>query len=67
MWETGERVLRREVRNDGWAWMQARVRVVRDEPDLLATYLAEGTPFEFPPGPEAHPGPAGAPGRGTAC
>ncbi len=48
-------IVRREVRNDGWAWMQAPVSVVRDEPGLLATYLAEGTPFTFPPGPEVHP------------
>ena len=31
------------------------MRVVRDEPELLATYLAEGTPFEFPPGPDGAP------------
>ena len=55
MWEPGETILRREVRNGGWAWMQTRVRVVRDTPNLLVTYLAEGTPFEFPPGPETHP------------
>jgi hypothetical protein len=55
MWSEGEMILRREVRNDGWAWLQTEVRVVRDSPDLLATYIAEGTPFEFPPGPEAHP------------
>jgi uncharacterized protein DUF402 len=55
MWSEGDLVLRREVRNNGWAWMQTRVRVVRDDPGLLVTYLAEGTPFEFPPGPEVHP------------
>jgi hypothetical protein len=55
MWSEGEMILRREVRNDGRAWAQNQVRVVRDEPDLLATYIAEGTPFEFPPGPETHP------------
>jgi hypothetical protein len=55
MWQAGETILRREVRNDGWAWMQTRVRVVRDDPGLLATYIAAGTPFEFPPGPELHP------------
>jgi hypothetical protein len=55
VWQAGETILRREVRNDGWSWLQTRVRVVRDEPKLLATYLAEGTPFEFPAGPEAHP------------
>jgi hypothetical protein len=55
MWSEGDVILRREVRNDGWAWAQMRVRVVRDEPGLLVTYLAEGTSFEFPPGPEVHP------------
>ena len=55
MWSEGDLILRREVRNNGWAWMQTRVRVVRDEPGLLVTYLAEGTPFEFPPGPDVHP------------
>ena len=55
MWSEGEVILRREVRNDGWAWVTMPVVVVRDEPDLLATYIAEGTPFTFPPGPETHP------------
>ena len=55
MWQAGDTILRREVRNDGWAWLRTRVLVVRDSPDLLATYLAEGTPLEFPPGPETHP------------
>src|SRR3954467_12636421 len=47
--------MRREVRNDGWAWCQIPVVVVCDEPDLLATYIPTGAPFTFPPGPEAHP------------
>jgi len=55
MWSSGEVVLRREVRNDGFVWAQFPVVVVRDEPGLLATYVGSGTPFEFPPGPEAHP------------
>jgi hypothetical protein len=55
MWSEGDTILRREVRNDGWPWMQTRVLVVRDTPELLVTYLAEGTLFEFPPGPEKHP------------
>jgi Protein of unknown function (DUF402) len=50
MWSPGETVLRREVLNDGRAWLLAQVVVVRDEPDLLATFLPEGTPFEFPEG-----------------
>ena len=55
MWSEGETILRREVRNDGWAWMQVPVLVVRDEPELLATYIPEGAQFTFPPGPEVHP------------
>jgi hypothetical protein len=55
MWSEGEVILRREVRNDGWAWMTCPVVVVRDEPGLLATYMPEGTPFTFPPGPVLHP------------
>jgi hypothetical protein len=55
VWSEGDLILRREVRNDGRAWLQNEVRVVRDEPELLATYLAEGTAFEFPPYPDAHP------------
>jgi hypothetical protein len=55
MWREGHVVLRREVRNDGWAWLEVPVVVVRDEPDLLVTYLPEGAPFTFPPGPEVHP------------
>jgi hypothetical protein len=47
--------MRREVRNDGWCWLEVPVRVVRDTPELLATYIAPGTPFTFPPGPEVHP------------
>jgi len=50
MWAPGQVVIRREVLNDGRAWLLAPVVVVRDEPDLLATYLPEGTPFEFPDG-----------------
>jgi Protein of unknown function (DUF402) len=44
-------ILRRHVLNDGRIWFEVPVIVVRDEPDLLATYLAEGAPFRFPPGP----------------
>jgi hypothetical protein len=50
MWSPGEIVIRREVVNDGRAWMCAPVIVVVDRADLLATYIAEGTPFEFPDG-----------------
>jgi hypothetical protein len=49
-WSTGEVVLRREVLNDGRSWMEVLAIVVRDEPDLLATYMATGAPFRFPEG-----------------
>ena len=55
MWQAGETIVRREVRNDGWAWLEVPVVVVVDEPGLLATYIAHGAPFTFPPGPETHP------------
>ena len=56
MWSTGQIVLRREVLNDGRSWMSVPVVVVEDRPDLLATYIAEGTPFEFPDGDWPAPG-----------
>src|SRR6476469_2854723 len=49
MWSEGDVILRREVLNDGRPWVEIPVVVVRDEPDLLAPYIAEGTPFTFPP------------------
>src|SRR4051812_8138071 len=55
MWQAGDVIVRREVRNDGWPWLEVPVVVVRDEPDLLATYISSGAPFTFPPGPELHP------------
>ena len=61
MWRPGQTIVRREVRNEGWAWLEVPVFVVRDDPDLLVTYLPEGAPFTFPPGPEPHPWA----GRGT--
>ena len=48
MWSEGETVLRREVLNDGRCWTQMPVVVVRDEPELLASYIPTGAPFEFP-------------------
>ena len=36
--------------NDGRVWLRFPVLVVRDDPGLLATYVPEGTPFEFPEG-----------------
>jgi len=50
-WREGDVVLRRQVLNDGRSWAEVPVIVVRDEPGLLATYIAEGAPFRFPPGP----------------
>ena len=50
-WAAGETILRREVLNDGRCWLEFPVLVVADEPGLLVTYIAEGTPFRFPPGP----------------
>jgi uncharacterized protein DUF402 len=50
MWSEGDVVTRREVLNDGRCWLSVPVVVVRDEPELLATYIAEGTPFTFPDG-----------------
>ncbi|HZP73104.1 MAG TPA: DUF402 domain-containing protein [Gaiellaceae bacterium] len=55
MWSPGDVVLRREVRNEGWAWLEVPVVVVCDTGELLATYVATGTPFTFPSGPEPHP------------
>ena len=55
MWNEGEVILRREVRNDGWPWVQFPVVVVRDDAELLATYVPEGTPFTFARGPGSHP------------
>jgi hypothetical protein len=50
VWAEGDVILRREVLNDGRAWLEVPVVVVRDEPSLLASYLAEGTAFQFPEG-----------------
>ena len=52
VWEPGDVVLRRELLH-GHPWIVLPVRVVHDEPDLLATYLAGGTPFGFPEWPLA--------------
>ena len=50
MWREGDTILRREVLNDGSSWVESPVVVVRDEPELLVSYLAPGTPFHFPEG-----------------
>jgi len=55
VWREGDTILRREVRNGGWVWLELPVRVVRDSDELLVTYIPPGAPFTFPPGPEPHP------------
>jgi hypothetical protein len=67
MWSEGRVVIRREVRNSGWCWLELPVIVVRDEPDLLAIYIPPDAPFTFPPGPDVHPwaGRAGWQGHGA--
>ena len=55
MWSEGATIWHREVLNSGHCWLECPVTVVRDEGDLLVTYLAEGTPFTFPPAPLPHP------------
>jgi hypothetical protein len=47
--EVGRVVQRREVLH-GQVWLSTPVRVVADD-DVLAVWLAEGTPFTFPPHP----------------
>jgi hypothetical protein len=49
-WQPGVSVIRQEVLNDGRVWLRFPVVVVRDDAELLATYVPEGTPFEFPEG-----------------
>jgi hypothetical protein len=50
VWSEGEVILRREVLNDGRAWLEVPVVVVCDEPGLLATYIPSGARFHFPVG-----------------
>jgi hypothetical protein len=50
-WATGDVILRREVVNDGRAWLEFPVIVVLDHDELLASYVAGGTPLRYPPGP----------------
>jgi len=51
VWSSGDVVVRREVLNDGRAWLCVPAIVVRDDDELLASYIAAGAPFAFPPGP----------------
>ncbi len=46
--------MRREVVH-GLPWSELPVVVVRDERELLATYLPAGAPLSFPPHPLVHP------------
>ena len=65
MWRPGEQIVRREVLR-GRPWLGAVVLAVADEPDLLASYLPEGTPFGFPDG--SWPTPNGRhPWHGRSC
>ena len=48
MWSPGTVVVRREVLNDGRAWLEVPVIVVRDDEELLATFIAEGAPDPRP-------------------
>src|SRR4051812_18173378 len=50
-WASGEVILRREVINDGRAWLEFPVVIVLDHEELLATYVAGGTPLRYPRGP----------------
>jgi hypothetical protein len=50
VWREGDVVVRRSVLNDGRVWLEIPVIVVRDEPQLLATYIAGGAPLRFPDG-----------------
>lgn len=49
MWQPGEVIVRRDVWR-GRPYFGVPVIVVRDEPELLAVYLPEGAPFDFPEG-----------------
>jgi hypothetical protein len=50
MWARGDVVVRREVLNDGRCWLHVPVHVVCDHDELLASYIARGARFTFPPG-----------------
>ncbi|MEU4213138.1 hypothetical protein AB0F13_24635 [Streptomyces sp. NPDC026206] len=46
----GQIIVRRELLDDK-PWLTYPVRVVEDSADLLALYMAQGTPMTFGPGP----------------
>lgn len=54
-WAGGDEILLRQVLRGARVWLVTPVRVVRDEPGLIALYLAEGTGFEFPDVGVTHP------------
>jgi len=49
-WSSGDVVVRREVLNDGRCWLELPVIVVRDDTQLLATYIAPNAPMRYPLG-----------------
>lgn len=51
MWERGEVIVGRQILNDGRCWGALPLLVVCDHEELLATYVAPGSPFDAPPGP----------------
>ena len=73
MWSEGDVVLRREVLNDGRCWCQFPVRVVQDNDELLATYIADRRGVRVPARRVADRertapvGRARSAGRATAC
>ncbi len=50
-WSPGQVLVRREVLNDGHPWAEIAVLCIEDTDDLLVTYIPEGAPIRFPPGP----------------
>jgi len=71
IWQPGEVIVRREVWR-GQPRMAVPVIVVRDEPEQLVTYIAEGAPFGFvdqdPTGrPHPYAGRDGWRGHGVLC
>ena len=55
MWSRGDVVLVRDVWGGREVWIVSPMRVVVDDGATIALYLAEGTPFGFPPSAHRHP------------
>ena len=55
-WEPGEIVVRREIWRET-PWLASPVVVVEDAPELLVTFLPEGTRFAFPRSADGRPHP----------